>query len=725
MTVAREIVMPVKPLLQLAIRETMLPRWLNICCLSVYLLAAPGANAAGLEEIVVTATKTGTSNVQQTALAITAINSEALREAQLKSLNDIPLLAPNVTISRNSLGGQLYIRGIGTNYIFVGGDPSSTVHVDGVYLARPTSVFADLLEIERIEVLRGPQGTLYGRNSTGGTINIITRQATQDFNTNLTVDLGDYDKRRIQAYVTGPIINDTLAANLALSSIKRDGVVDNLGPSNASLGLDKLNDLDTQKARLSFNFTPNNALQLTLNADYFERDETSPSYKPTLIREVRQEDGGSITIVGPQIIKDDHSIALNGDSFLAERHHGVNATLVWQLNANLSLTSITAYRETHSNVTHDTDNTELSVTQTSLNNDQHQISEEIQLLWKSSGLSWVNGLFVLREVAEAKININNVVNFNAEVATTSAALFSDLNWQITDQLRLIAGGRLSVERKTFDGLAVVTPINQDDNWQNFSPRLGLQWQKSENHMLFATLSQGFKSGGYNFTRNRSAYDEEFVNALELGSKISWPQWSSQLNSSFFYYQYKDLQLNKFVAEGVLEIENAADADVYGAELEWRSLLNQTWQISGSLAYLHATYEQYVTGRSALSPADPAALVDVSDNRLNSAPRWSMNLISDVFFDIAQLKLQWRLEYRWQDKIYFTPFNDTVTSQNAYGLLNTSLSYLSVDEKWQLKAYLRNADDKNYSNASQDFSSQGIGLNINDPKTYGIELRWQL
>jgi iron complex outermembrane receptor protein len=705
--------------------------------------AAVNESAGALEEVIVTATKTGAKDVQSIPLSVTAIGEEALKDSQIKTVADLAVLAPGVSISRNSLGGQLYIRGIGTNYIFVGGDPSSTIHLDGVYLSRPTSVFNDLLELERIEVLRGPQGTLYGRNSTGGTINLITRKPSHEFEADVLVDLGSYNKRKVSGYVSGGLVDGLLAANVAINTNKRDGYVDNKGPG----GPDKLNDQDTESVRLGFDITPTEDLQILVSADYSERDQTAPAYKPSL----RIDDGtmvhanpaGDIPPPAPfpalpdgikaDVINDPWAVSLNSDSFWRDRNTGLNTTVNWALSDSLKLTSVTGYRESIADTSHDTDNTELGFLRTDYAEDTNQFSQELQLLFQSDNLSWVSGLYYLKEDAHTLTVVNNggftgyvsplpAVTIDATSVTTSTAIFTDMTLSISRQLSVLAGARYSDEEKTFAGSilgpgpAEKYPSELEDT-SSFSPRMGVQYNISDAMMAYTTLSKGFKSGGFNFTDSQH-FDKEEVTAFEIGHKMDLASIRSQINSSVFYYDYTDLQLNQFISPGVVSVVNAPEADILGLEVETQTLLTDNWRLSSSFAYLDATYGHFITKDRA------GAEVDVSGNTLSSAPEYSVNLVSDIDFAVQSGAINLRLEYHWQDRVYFTQFNN-IETQASYGLVNASLGYVDASEVWQARAYVRNLGDKAYTNSSQSFSTvTGVGFAITEPRTFGVEMRYK-
>ena len=228
------------------------------------------ADSPVLEHVLVTATKSGAVDLQGVPLAITAISADELNLSGISSIKDLSLLAPGIMVSQNVNYGQVYIRGIGTNNVFIGGDPSSTVHLNGAYLARPSSVFTEFLELERIEVLRGPQGTLYGRNSTGGTINIVTSKPTGDYFSKISAEWGNYNKKGLSVFINGPLGEGELAGNLGVSSKRREGYVN---ATYLDSSRDKLNDEDRLKIQSALSWLPSDSVTIELTMDYFTSDD--------------------------------------------------------------------------------------------------------------------------------------------------------------------------------------------------------------------------------------------------------------------------------------------------------------------------------------------------------------------------------------------------------------------------------------------------------------------
>jgi len=704
---------------------------------ALYLAAVSPVFAADheLEEVRVTATRTGETLLQQTPIAVTALSAETLRLANTKNIEDMTELLPSVTVSQNSMSGQLYIRGVGTNNVFLGGDPSSTIHQDGVYLSRPISLFNELLGLERVELVRGPQGTLYGRNSTGGTLNLFSKQPTADFNARLSGELGSFERRRVSVFINGPLIDESVTANLALLGSRRDGYIDN----QHALGPPDFGDENINSARAAVKLSPSTELSILFRADHFQRDEASPQYKPTLLN-VDGSPNSRAQSDSAALIDNFHSLNIGTDSRLDEAHSGLSATLEWQINKQLALTSISAYREFDFDTLLDTDFTEVESRISHVGEDQRQLTQEFQLNYSAGALTLVAGVFLFDESSEQNFMAElldfaspSVAKTRGQLDAQAQAIYADAHWKLSERLTATAGARLSHEEKDFSQLHFFGPAANpvqtfegdfEESWNDFSPKLGLSFAVSEHSLLYASLSQGFKSGGFNLVPEGNQFEPEEITSLELGAKLGLADGRIRINLASFYYDYSDLQVSQFEVATTgaprVVITNASDAEIKGLKLELVAYPSPRWRLTGALSYLDASYKSYNAQRPGASTMD----IDVSGNALNSAPKHSVIISSDFEQSLRKGSLNYRLSYHWQDEIFFTPFNDPVTRQGGYGLINASLSYATPDKRWELQLYGKNLTDKDYTNASQDFSPLGVTLAITEPRTYGLKLsRW--
>lgn len=678
-----------------------------------------------LKDVVVTATKEGEVSLQKVPLGITAFSDIQLEDSGAKNIEDLKLQTPGFNVTRNGQAARLYIRGIGTNLDFVGADPSVTVHVDGVYQSRATTALDEFLEVERVEILRGPQGTLYGRNSTGGTINIITKLPQAEPKAKVSAEIGTYNTQSYMAAASGPVAGDQLLGGIAVLKTDHDPYVDNFGQN----GVDGLVDDDSLSTRGTLRYLMGNQGEIILRADYTDIDRATGAYKPTGLTTA----GAPSALAGAiDVPADPFKINISyANPFVEHNNWGTSAEVDYKLSPSLTLVSLTGYRDTDFHTIEDTDGSNMDVMVTEVDDQQEQLSEELRLHYVVGRLSVVTGLYYLNDTQDSNttvnVNISGVANnFVANNETDAYAVFGQGTYALTSQLNTTLGLRYSAEEKTFRNVNKLSNtagttlssfvIDETQDWDAWSPKAGIDYSFEQGPMLYGSVSQGFKSGGFNFTSADPGYDPETVWSYEVGAKMDWMQNQLRSNLVLFYYDYTDLQVSDFTQPGVLSISNAADATVQGIEIENQWVPSPDWLLEFNYAYLDATYDKY------LAPAG-AVTIDVSGNQLNAAPKHKFNLATQYFQEVSHGTLSYRVEYSWQDKQYFTAFNQEVSSQGAFGIWNARIAYHSMDEAWELQAYAENLADEDYSTSSREFPSTTVGVtkDINAPRTFGAKL----
>lgn len=694
---------------------------------SGYLLAAEEPDTKGqvkpMDEIVVTATKEGEVDLQRVPISISVFNKEKLSETGSDNLEDLKWITPGLNISRNGQAVRVYIRGIGTNLDFVGSDPSVTVHVDGIYQSRPTTVLEDFLDVERVEILRGPQGTLYGRNSTGGTINIITKLPENQARAKASVELGNYDHQSISAMASGPLVANQILGSIAVMQTEHDPYVENTNDT----GIDGLVDDNSFYSRGALRFLFGQESELILRADYSEIDRATGAYKATGKRV-----DGSPSSAAAGINQPDDPFKINisyQDPFMQHENWGTSAELILPLGSSLSLISLTGYRETDMQFEEDTDGSAVSALMTAFDDQQDQISEELRLLYNTGTMKLVTGIYFLQDEHQSQVAVNAVAlgrasSFDAENETTAYAVFGNGSFSVNNRLTLGAGLRYSHEEKSFQNnninelTSTTFQVDETENWDSWSPKVSIDYITDAGSLVYGMITRGFKSGGYNLTSSDARFDPEYVWAYEVGLKKEWQDLGLRSNFSAFYYDYKDLQVQIFTTPGVLFISNAAEATITGFEIENLWMPNLDWLFEFNFAFLDAAYDKY-TAPDLVN----AVLTDVSGNTLNASPRRKLNLATQYFQDLNMGTLSYRLEYAWQTEQFFTAFNEKVSSQGTYGLINARVSFTSVDEQWEAQLYGENLGDKAYSTSSREFAEASVGVtkDINPPRTYGVKV----
>jgi iron complex outermembrane recepter protein len=676
-----------------------------------------------LEETVVTAAKTGERDVQKLPMAISVLPAADLQRTESHTIAQIAGLAPSVTFSQNSDFSQLTIRGIGSNVVFAGSDPSSAVYLDGVYLARPVAVLADFLELERIEVLRGPRGTLYGRNAVGGALNLVTKEPTNDFAASARFSVGTHDALRTEAAVSGPLVRGRVLASGAILRGVRDGFVRDLNHPDHPLGGE-----DATAGRGKLLVVLNRRMDLTLSGDFTRHDPAPLTYAKVLaVKPGFQVDNPA----------DLHEVRA---STLAEGHtyqHGAAARFTMRLAPETTLVSLTAYRKLDYQVINDADITELDLTAVDLREFHHQWSQELTISREGPGLSWIGGLFLFDEddhqPTVVRLGGPRLLNFlDPTVDASAGALFGQATVDLTRGLSASTGLRYTTERKsivnsgrlqTIDEPAVVLPSSEYAytdaiSYSAWTPRFGLDFRMRPDTFAYVSAARGFKSGGFNFTSPEPGrgYAPEWAWSYEGGLKAALAGGRARINLAVFHTDYTDLQVQTPIRPGVIDISNAAEATIRGIELEGTARIGPSVRAGGHIAWLTAKYDHYTAvGIGGITG-------DAAGHRLSNAPQWSGRAWFDWSADIGRGSLlSVRADTRWQSTVYFTPFNDAIQRQPAYGVLDASVEFGPRRRHWSVAAFARNLTNQDYITGTFATPPPAIGGRPGEPRQAGVQL----
>ena len=674
-----------------------------------------------VDRLVVTADKLGERDAQASASAISVLTGAELARTAATSVEDTAGLAPGVTFSQNTGFAQLTIRGIGTNVVFAGSDPSSAVYLDGVYLARPAMVLGDFLDLERVEVLRGPQGTLYGRNAVGGALNVITQPPSESLSATERVGFGNLQALRAEARVSGPLVKDRLSGSAAFLRGVREGFVRDLDHPDHPLGGD-----DVTAARGKLRLALGTEGELLLSGDVTHQDPTPLTYAKVLAVKP------GFTVDNPEGLRDVRASTLQESRNL---QYGGSARFTLRMASATTLTSLTAYRKLDYRVLADTDITELDLAASDVHEIQHQWSEELTLARVGQRLSWVGGLFLLadddRQPTSIRLGGPQVVNRLApRVEAATGAAFGQATLALTRRVSATAGLRYTHERKTIDNAGSLYAFDgpeipltgssysyqdaiEHDAW---TPRVALQLQVAEQSLAYVSATRGFKSGGFNISSPEPGrgYAPEWAWSYEAGWKSTFADGRARLNLAAFHTDYEDLQVQTAIRPGILDISNAAAATIHGVELEgaWRPA--RALDFGGHLAWLDARYDQY------LAVGVGGVTGDAAGHRLSNAPEWSGRLWLEWTGRVGRAgTLSLRAESRWQSTVFFTPFNDAVQRQNAYGQLDVSAEV--GPGRWAVGVYARNVTDEDYITGSFSSPPPAIGGRPGEPRVMGVQL----
>lgn len=705
------------------------------------------AQASTIDDVIVTAERRSQS-LQRVPSAISAFNSEMLERAGVVNLNDIASRTPSFVIGQQGPSSpDLSIRGIGSSDRDAGSDRSVIAFVDEVYTGRAGSIPTDLFDLERVEVLRGPQGTLYGKNTVGGAINLITRKPTWDFDALGEVTVGTHELLEFKAAVGGGI-SETLAGRLTVAARSQ-------GPMYRNLFLNRdTDDLQLGTIRGQLLWRPSDSVDVLFSADaaHDEVDGITTHIDPAT---------PALLATGFTPDPDPFTGYQNVPGFLDRDVHGGSVRVDWRTPLG-TVTSLTAGRSLDMAETRDLvgiplrtgprgfESTQIMTEESSI------FSQELRLTSNENGgpVSWIVGAYYSKEdvarVEERKRQLNAAISrprFDQTATTTSYAVFGQAVWAVTDRLNITAGGRYTVDKKDFGltvtnpfGYASLSPATQvfsatgSDSWNAFTPKVTVDYTLMDDVMLYGTVSQGFKSGGFqglaaNAAAARTSFNPEHATNYEIGLKSRFLDRRATLNLAAFRMDFTDLQFRQRIltipgdqGSAIVVVANAGTAELSGVELESSFRVTDWLTLNAAYSYLDATITQFnVT----------AGVTDVNGRPLARAPNNTFAGSVDMSWPVGDgLVIGARAEYRYRSSFWFEPSIDPALLEDGYGLVDARVSISTEDRSWVLEGWVKNATDEQYRTFAQavGFATAGTSAatsRTGDPLTAGVTLRWRL
>ncbi len=687
-------------------------------------IAAP-LPAMDLEEVMVTAQKREQST-QDIGITINAFSGSMLEDMGLRDSKEIAEKIPNVNIhSPTGEGGVavVFVRGVGLNDFATNNIGPVGVYVDEVFAGSSNSQVVSLLDIERVEVLKGPQGTLFGRNTTGGAINIVSRKPTAEFEGYLRASYGDYsggnDEYKLEGVVSGPL-GDTVGGRLAISQYQSDGYMQNLATGDYV-------EKDIFAARALLDWSPNERWYVLLNLHTSDNDSDADLYHSSLDKDFFE----GVSDIAP---------------VLEVEQNGASVRLEYDISDSVQLVSLSAYDELDKFHTEDADMTGFTFIHTNYGVEQETFSQELRLVGNAERAHWIAGLYFLSDelIQDQGVDLRDVglpipARYHNEQDTDTWALFGQVEYDLNESLVLTAGLRhtglqmdySSTGESTFfigpEGEFVqryaLTDKLEDDA---FSGKLGLNWHASEHTLWYGTISRGFKGAGFNgnFHLDLSApldYDPETLLAYEVGVKTSLADGAAQINAAVFYYDYQDAQIfNSDPVPGIgLPANTIRNADLssqgFDLDITWAPLPGLFTRLG--LGYLDSRYDEDV-----LDPT--TGLLPIQGNRVQNSPEWSAFALANYEWrlgDVGTLSLQADVTY--SDDVYYSTREDIVIGQKAYSLVNGRLAYCNTSESLELSLWGRNLTDKEYGNYAFDLRADFgfVEYMRGQPRTVGVDV----
>lgn len=698
-----------------------------------------------IEEVMVTARKREES-LQQTPISITAFSVGDLEARNITNLTDLQFSTPGLTSTAGASGGstgQYFIRGIGQSDWIAAFEPGVGVYVDGVYLGRVTGAALDLVDVSRIEVLRGPQGTLFGRNTIGGAISIVSKAPTFNHEARVEVSYGERDHLAIKGGVSGSLVDDKLAARFSFNAETKDGHGRRLVDDK------RQGDKEIFAARGALRWTPSDDWTVDLVADVTHQTGTGDHAKIKGISEFFYPNTA-------QYVVDDPGVTWNG--LLAPNDNdtwGVSLTVVYAITPDVSVKSITSYRDLKANTGMDFDATPGALLEQLIDTEQDQFSQELQLTGRAFGdrLDWLLGFYYfdenVRQLADVTIDLSNfffrVSSPQLNVLDNqSVAGFAQGTFKITDALSLTAGARYTHEKKEIfydhvnihqagsflpEGFVqvIVPPQAVDDSWNSFTPKVSLEYQFTDDLLGYFSYSQGFRSGGFN-GRPQSVnvitpFNPEKVKVWEVGFKSDLLDKRLRINGAAFWNDYTDLQLSTTITiDGApaLTVGNAGKSELKGGELEITATPVEGLLINLGVAYLDQKYTQ-------LDPGVLTAGGLTLDSRQPNTPKWQLNAGIQYARDVGNGGLvTGRVDYSYKSNQTFF-LGGPLEAQKSEKVVNARLTYEAPDNHWKLSVYALNLLDEKY-NTFQESDLVNYGIDLiwpAPPREIGVTVSYQL
>ncbi len=666
------------------------------------------------ETIQITAQKREAS-IQATPLSVTAISGDVLEQMGVTNMDDFQFFAPGITITNDSMA-IINIRGIGTTAFGVATDPSSTIYIDGIYQPRPTTGYQDMFDVERLELLRGPQGVLFGRNSVGGALNIISKGPTDDFEGSVGLTLGRYNKQTLTGTFSGGLTENT-RGRLTFLKNTRDGVYTDM------LTGQKYQDEDTFASRGTLAIDLSDKLEVVLRADYNKDGGTGY---------IGRRGGYTQDYVdaGVALPKDDYDIALDYQPKTDVKVWGLSSTLTYTGDI-YTLKSITSYRESDFAQQIDADATEFTVFNINFFETSQSFTQEFQLSNTTpESLDWITGLFYLKEDGGGGIDLlfdGLAIEITENNITEAYAAFGQMTYSVSEKLRATFGLRYSYESKDY---SFVTNVNggqvdagtPDNNWSAWTPRFALDYDLADDIMVYVSATNGFKSGGFQIG-DGTPFEQEDLWSYETGIKSTLLNNHLRANLGLFLYDYTNLQVVEYDDDtGISKTTNAGEATIKGIEGEFIARASDNLDINLVITYTDATFDYF--------PQGPG--VDFAGNELPNTPNLTYALGAQYTSEIDNIGyLIFRGDYAWRDSVYFKSNNEKKFQSDSYSLLNLRISLMTFDDKWEVSLYGTNLLDERYATyitagRNLDGSRTADGNTSNtygEPRQYGIKVRY--
>ncbi len=741
-------------------------------------------DASELEEVIITAQKREQS-LSDVSMSVSAISANELVNTQTQSLESLQYLVPSISFGHDFNFAKLFIRGIGLNSSFPGADPSVAFHVDGAVIAQAGAQMSAMFDLDRVEVLRGPQGTLYGRNATGGVVNLITAKPTEELDGYARLTAAGEDLEILGEAAVGGPVTDSLRARMAVRYLDREGYA-----VNELTGAD-VDDAKQYSGRLSVQFLPGESFEALLTGEYHREDDASNALKfrePSFPGATAPAPGGVdlrslASQPGFSVATDPRNIRANIEPSHDRTTYAPTRTATWRIDDTYSLTSISNWRDYEAEFYQDFDVSDYpgcrqplvgpastctlapGTTRTAGNHwqplYQHQFSEELQFNFDTERWHGLLAGYYLKEYIriENHLGFNPNPYFSSDPADARAifdgamnvmtwAVFGNVTYDVTDRFSLKAGARYSYEERdvaSYQATAIPPaaapaqsplgyPFRRAADWDHLSPLIGFEFRPREGLMTYLTYTDGFKSGTSVIGEaGKEFVDPEIVDSIELGLKSTLADNRLQLNVAVFYHEVEDAQFQFTFPQAAppnftTEMRNAAQVEGKGVELDaaWRS--GGGFALDTSVAWLDSKFTEFL----APNPLDAASysaapgqapLQDLSGNTTRMSPEWTATLRPSYEFSLGNGgTLSLEANAIYKSEQYHSEFNDERMASDDYTILDAYVLYTSPGERYSVNLWGKNLTDEFvWAGSYAVASTRTIGGTLLPPRTYGMTM----
>ena len=718
---------------------------------------AQDEDARVLEEIMVTARQRSES-LQGVPVAVTVMDESMLERTFVQNLGELGDYAPNVSIGTvpGFNAAAIAIRGVSTGDIPSTFDPAVTVVVDGFYLGHYQASLLDMFDIQQVEVLRGPQGTLFGKNTIGGVINVTTKNPSGEFGVQAKARIGNEGRQDVMAAIDIPIVDDVLAARLSVQQFNFDGFYENTYDGDDAGGQDLL------AARAKLLWTPTDTFEALLSFEYIDDDSDTPMVVNTTTEDKAfyfaypgRGAGGPANLplgdpyktglVPPERHADGFAESKDTDGH-QEEVDGIYLTLNWDVMGG-TLTSITGYRGVDSDYYNDYVGEPAAVYATIRSVYRDTTSQELRFAGNTDNMDFVVGAYYQQNDMDYENYTSlgpdhpfaglipqapGLWTADGSQEATAWAVFGELSYALSDATSLTAGIRYSDEEKDFELSPLFFPtearVEESDSWDDTTYRLGIDHQWSDQTLIYASYSTGFKSGGFNeqagsLTSAATSFDPEEAESFEVGMKSDFLDNTLRLNLAAFYVEYTDLQVDAVVPlPGVGQesiITNAGEVTSYGLEVDMLWLATDNLTIDGTLGLLDAEYDKFDCNldNDATTPDVDCSGFDVKrtpETQASLGATYSIALSGGGAMDL-------NVNATYTDEFYNDIINSESSRHEEVTLLNASVSYRSANEMFRVALYGRNLTDEEYQTSGLSVANLWNFTTYGNPLTYGVEL----